>query len=260
MPEYELNIKNNYKIADNVYRMDFHLSERVEYIQCGQFLNLSLGRAELLLRRPFGITFYDETNKIISICYQKVGKGTDIMRGMKAGQVLTATLPLGNGFILPEEYKTVALIGGGAGIFPLRALPLTYPDKKYYSFLGFRTVSNICLNQDFESFSETKIVTDDGSNGVKGNALNAFFQSCNSIKPDVILACGPTAMLKALKAGLEQSNSVIPAFVSLEERMGCGVGACLACSCRLKNVDGEINNARVCRDGPVFSIREVLFD
>ncbi len=258
MLERDLTITSNKSIADNVFRMDFSISEGIGHIQCGQFLNLSLGSPAHLLRRPFGIMDFDSKGKELSICYQVVGRGTEVMRNIKRGQTLAATLPLGNGFILGAEYEKVALIGGGAGVFPLRALPLCYPDKKYYSYLGFRSARNVCLNEEFASFSQTVITTDDGSCGAKCSAVDAFFDSCGA--PDVILACGPTAMLRALKERLEAKNINIPAFVSLEERMGCGVGACYACSCRVKDASGTVHNARVCRDGPVFPIREVQLD
>ncbi|NCA66627.1 MAG: dihydroorotate dehydrogenase electron transfer subunit [Clostridia bacterium] len=257
MRELELTITQNIKIAENIYRMDFSLTEGVGAIQCGQFLNLSLNRPDLLLKRPFGICSYDKDGRSITICYQLAGKGTQEMSTMQAGDKLMATLPLGNGFKLCDSYKKVALIGGGVGIFPLLSVPLNYPDKEYYSFLGYRSKSFVCMKKEFEAFCCSRIATDDGSLGQKGNAVELFLSNYDSIKPDVILACGPTVMLKALKKGLKENNINTPAFVSLEERMGCGVGACLVCVCQLEKREGVAANARVCKDGPVFNILEV---
>lgn len=257
MQELELTIVNNKEIAKNTYRMDLFSKDNIGNIQCGQFLNLSINRPDLVLKRPFGICAFDNTEKNVSICYQIVGKGTNAMQGMASGEKLSATLPLGNGFLLNKEYKKVALIGGGAGVFPLLGTSLSYPDKIFYSYLGFKSSCNACLIKDFESFSETHIVTDDGTLGKCGNAVECFFNNLEKNKPDVILSCGPQIMLKALKAKLIENNINIPAYVSLEERMGCGIGACLVCACRVIKQDGTVINARVCKDGPVFNIMEV---
>ncbi len=257
MQERELTITENELIAKNIYRMSFCIEGGVGGIKCGQFVNLSLNRADMLLRRPFGLCSFDKDGSSISICYQVVGKGTEALCKMKAGQTLYATLPLGNGFTLSSEHKRVALIGGGVGVFPLNSVPLCYPDKEYFSFLGYRSECFACMKDEFGGFSRTHIATDDGSLGKRGNAVELFLNGYDEVKPDIILACGPTVMLKSLKTALQERKINIPAYVSLEERMGCGVGACLVCVCRQKTASGDINHARVCKDGPVFDIMEV---
>ncbi|MDE7306018.1 MAG: dihydroorotate dehydrogenase electron transfer subunit, partial [Clostridia bacterium] len=160
---------------------------------------------------------------------------------------------LGNGFNL-DGYKKIAVIGGGVGIFPLIAtIRENLNDKEFYSFMGFRNKAAVCLLDELEKSKSLIVTTDDGSYGEKGNVVEAYLKRSDEIKADAIIACGPPVMLKVLKQQLEESGSKIPCFVSLEERMGCGVGACLVCVC--KKSDGE--NARVCKDGPVFNINEV---
>ena len=139
------------------------------------------------------------------------------------------------------------------GIFPLIPVIATNPDKNFYSYIGFRNDKCVCLLDEFNKSKKLTVVTDDGSYGQKDNAVNAYFKDKQSVKADMIIACGPPVMLRALKAKLKEENDSTPCLVSLEERMGCGIGACLVCVC--KKSDG--NNARVCKDGPVFDINEV---
>ena len=128
-------------------------------------------------------------------------------------------------------------------------------DKRFYSYMGFRNRGAVCMKETFRALSEkSEIVTDDGSYQKRGNAVSAFFDDIGNAKPDVILSCGPAPMLRALKAGLSERGLKIPCYVSLEERMGCGIGACLVCVCKKT---GGAANARVCKDGPVFEIGEV---
>ena len=165
-------------------------------------------------------------------------------------------LPLGNGFVLKEDERRVALIGGGVGVFPMISVLKEYAGtgRAFCSYIGFRTKTAVCCEDIFRDGSaRAKLVTDDGSFGEKTNAVAAFFADLENAKPDVILSCGPLPMLRALKSGLAERGVKIPCYVSLEERMGCGVGACLVCVCDLET--GA--RARVCKDGPVFAIGEV---
>ena len=172
---------------------------------------------------------------------------------MGAGTSLNVLLPLGNGFYIEENEQKIALVGGGVGVFPLISVLREYGAKKEISaYIGYRNKGAVCGVDEFEKATKFVGVTDDGSYGEKMNAVQAFEVDLNKgNRPDVVLACGPTPMLRALKALVEKEN--LPCYVSLEERMGCGIGACLVCVCNLTN--GE--HARVCKDGPVFNAKDV---
>lgn len=249
MKDYLATVKDNVKIADNVYMITLALPEAAE-IRGGQFANLAIG-GERLLRRPLGICIAD--GKDISLCYQVKGGGTKKLTQVKAGETLNVLLALGNGFDI-SAYKTVAVVGGGVGIFPLLAvIRENYRDKNFHSYIGFRNKACACLLGEFEKSKTLTVATDDGSLGLKGNAVDAFLADYKNKNQDAIIACGPPVMLKVLKQKLAENNIKIPCFVSLEERMGCGIGACLVCVC--KTASG--GNARVCKDGPVFDIGKI---
>ena len=156
-----------------------------------------------------------------------------------------------NVFVKPEE-KKVAIVGGGVGIFPLiSAIRAFAGEKEIFAYMGFRNKEAVCMEYEMQRGKSLTLCTDDGSLGFHGNAVQAFMKEVNEVRPDVVLSCGPTPMLRALKAAMQGRD--IPTFVSLEERMGCGIGACLVCVC--DRTGGT--NARVCKDGPVFEIGEV---
>ena len=248
MKEQKVKILENAPIAAGIYKMRFALSEKTDGLFCGKFVNISVGDGAHLLRRPIAICEHGEEN----------GAGTQAMSRAKVGDELACVLPLGNGFRLSEEQKRVALIGGGVGIFPMLSVLKEYAGagKDFYSYIGFRNRDAVCMADTFFSLSaRAEIVTDDGSFGQKNNnAVAAFFADYEKARPDVVLACGPTPMLRALKTGLKERGIAVPCYVSLEERMGCGIGACLVCVCKKS---GKEENARVCKDGPVFEIGEV---
>lgn len=242
-------VKSNCRIAENIYMITLTLPEKLN-LGGGQFVNLATGDNSLLLRRPLGICAVEGYD--VSLCYQVKGKGTKTLVGAKAGDKLKVLLPLGNGFDL-SAYKKVAVLGGGVGVFPLIATIRANPDKTFYTYAGFRNKGAVCLLSELEKSERLTVTTDDGSFGVKGNAVSAYLADVENSAVDAIIACGPPVMLKALKTQLDERGINTPCFVSLEERMGCGVGACLVCVC--KTTDGK--NARVCKDGPVFNINEV---
>ena len=255
MKEFIVTVAENRPIAQNVYSMRFLLPERAEGLACGKFVNISVGDGAHLLRRPIAICGYDENS--VTICYQVKGAGTRELSRKKAGDVLSCVLPLGNGFVIEPQEKRIALIGGGVGVFPMLSVLRDHAgqDKAFCSYIGFRNKGAVCMQDEFAALSErAHIVTDDGSFGGRGNAVSAFFADIGNARPDVIFACGPVPMLRALKAELSARGLSVPCYVSLEERMGCGIGACLVCVCKRAGGKG---NARVCKDGPVFAIGEV---
>lgn len=250
MKEYVATVKENKGIAENIYSMTLTLPEIVQ-VGGGQFLNVSTGSAARLLKRPFGVMKVE--GRDVTFCYQTKGEGTLALAKAQAGDRLNVLLPLGNGFILPQNAKKVVVIGGGVGIFPLIPVIREHADKDFYSYIGFRNRNAVCLLEELKASARLNVVTDDGSFGGRGNAVSAYFDDRQNVEADLIIACGPPVMLKALKQRLKEEGVQTPCLVSLEERMGCGIGACLVCVC--KKSDGH--NARVCKDGPVFDINDV---
>lgn len=249
MKDYIATVVKNEKIAENIYAITFLLDENVQ-VRCGQFGNIAVGGSHLL-RRPIAICKVDERE--VTFCYQIKGEGTQKLKTIGAGTRLNVLLPLGNGFFVEENEKKVALVGGGVGVFPLISVLREYgKTKEIAAYIGYRNKGAVCGVEEFEKASKFVAVTDDGSYGEKMNAVQAFAAALEQgDRPDVVLACGPTPMLRALKMLIEKEQ--IPCYVSLEERMGCGIGACLVCVCDLTN--GA--KARVCKDGPVFNALDV---
>ena len=251
MKEVISTVKEVVRIADNVYSLTVALPEPVGEVRGGQFLNISTGDNSRLLKRPFGIVRAEGCD--VTVCFQVKGEGTQALANARKGDELSVLLPLGNGFILPESAKNIVVIGGGVGIFPLVPVISGNKDKKFYSYIGFRNRGCACLLDEFGKSQKLTIVTDDGSMGEKDNAVNAYLKDRENVKADMIIACGPPVMLRALKTQLKEKGITTPCLISLEERMGCGIGACLVCVCAKS--DGS--RARVCKDGPVFNIDEV---
>ena len=248
MLEVTATILENARIADGIYSLTFAVDEKVE-VRCGQFCMIGVGGFPL--RRPIAVCKAE--GERITVCYQLKGAGTrTLSRAYKQGEKLSVLLPLGNGFFVEETEKKVAVVGGGVGIFPLISAIRQYAgDKEIYAYMGFRNKAAMCMEYEMRRGKKLVIATDDGSLGYHGTAVQAFMEDFDKVKPDVVLACGPIPMLRALKHAT--SDMGVPVYVSLEERMGCGIGACLVCVC--DRTGGE--HARVCKDGPVFEIGEV---
>lgn len=250
MKDYLATIVKNEKIAENIHAVTFALDEDIK-VRCGQFGNILVGGSHLL-RRPIAICKVE--GREVTFCYQIKGEGTQKLKDMEAGTKLSVLMPLGNGFFVEEAEQKIALVGGGVGVFPLISVLREYYGKKHVSaYIGYRNKAAVCGVDEFGKADTFIAVTDDGSYGEKMNAVQAFEKALAAgNRPDVVLACGPTPMLRALKTLVEREN--LPCYVSLEERMGCGIGACLVCVCDL--TDGK--KARVCKDGPVFNANEVV--
>ena len=250
MKDYIATIIKNEPIAENVYAITFDLGEPAK-VRCGQFGNISVGGTHLL-RRPIAICKIE--GNAVTFCYQVKGEGTQRLKMLGVGEKLNVLMPLGNGFYVEETEKKVALVGGGVGVFPLISVLRQYSgDKEISAYIGYRNKGAVCGVEEFEKADKFIAVTDDGSYGEKMNAVQAFQADlAKGNRPDVILSCGPTPMLRALIKVAEAEN--LPCYVSLEERMGCGIGACLVCVCDM--TDGK--KARVCKDGPVFNADSVV--
>lgn len=254
MKEYKAILESNREVANGIFEAQLLFGEKVDGLSAGKFLNVSVGDKSHVLKRPFGISDYDENGEWAKFCYQVKGEGTKELSMLKTGVELMVTIPLGNGFTLSDKHNKVAIIAGGMGVCPFGAMGKSYPNANYVSYLGFRNPKCSCLTERIGSFSDVKVIYDDEPQGDIRNAVQLFLSDYERFLPDVILACGPKPMLRALKNSLQDKKINTPCYVSLEERMGCGIGACLVCVCKQSKADG---NVRICKDGPVFDVWEV---
>lgn len=215
----------------------------------GQFISVYPMNASKLLPRPISIC--DIADNKLRIVYRIAGEGTKEMSSYKAGDTISILGPLGNGF--PIESKDAILIGGGIGIPPMLALAKSL-NCKMSAVLGYRDKDTF-LAEEFKPYADVVIATDDGSLGTHGTVIDAIGE--NAVEGTVIYACGPKPMLRAVKKYASEHH--IKAWISMEERMACGVGACLGCVCKSTDIDSHslVKNKRVCKDGPVFDATEV---
>ncbi len=221
--------------------------------KAGQFVHISV--PGFFLRRPISICDFNKEKETLRIVFRIRGKGTDALSKFEVGERLDIMGPLGNGFRLLESDKKAVIIGGGIGTPPMLSL------SKYYGetatvITGFRTKDLVILQDDFKAQgSRTILCTDDGTAGRKGFVTDALTECIKEEKPDVIYACGPVVMLKAISEIAHENN--IHCQISLEERMACGVGACLGCAVKMTR-NGQEFYGHVCKNGPVFNSEEVV--
>lgn len=236
------------QLAGDVFSIWIETDNIAKNARPGQFVSVYSKDGSRLLPRPISICETDGNR--LRMVYRTVGAGTIEFSGYRAGDTLDVLGPLGNGYTT-DQRKSI-LLGGGIGIPPMLELAKRLPGEKTI-VLGYR--DELFLNDEFAPYGDVYIATEDGSAGIKGNVLDVV-RTCN-LTADVLYACGPKPMLRAVKAYAEEKE--IDAFISLEERMACGIGACLACVCQTKEIDehSNVHNARICKDGPVFNAREV---
>ena len=250
-----LTVVSQEEIGKDIFSLWLQTDQMAQNARPGQFLSLYTGNAGKLLPRPISICEIDKETSRIRLVYRVTGKntGTEAFSKMQPGDKIEALGPLGNGFPLEEaEGKKVFLIGGGIGIPPMLETAKQLNAQKT-AVLGYR--DELFLNEEFAKYADVYVATEDGSSGTKGNVLNAIQEK--TLEADVIFACGPTPMLRALKEYAAANH--ITCWISMEERMACGIGACLACVCKSKDIDAhsQVHNKRVCKDGPVFLSTEV---
>ena len=220
----------------------------------GQFLCIYPKDKSTLLPRPISICEVREDRKALRIVYRVAGQGTREFSRYQAGDTIDIMGALGNGFPVEEAVgKKVFLMGGGIGVPPILQLAKEM-DGDRQIIVGYRD-SKTFLREDLEKYGKVYIATEDGSVGTKGNVMDAVAE--NGLKAELIYACGPMPMLRAIKAYASKHH--ITAYISLEEHMACGVGACLGCVVKTKEADrhSHVNNARICTDGPVFEAEAV---
>ena len=234
-------VLSNRKIAKNTYEMV--LCGDISDIKCGQFVNITIDG--LYLRRPISVC--DAEDGRLTLIYKVVGVGTEKMAGMEAGVNLDLLTGLGNGYDISNAGDKPLMIGGGAGVPPMYKLckELSAQGKKCSVILGFGSKDEVFYKEKFEALgAETYVTTVDGSYGIKGFVTDAM-----TMDYTYFYTCGPEPMLKAV-----YNKSTTSGEFSFEERMGCGFGACMGCSCKTK-----YGNKRICKDGPVLVKEEIIW-
>ncbi len=235
-------IISNELIAPSVFKMILE-GDVSDVTNCGQFVNIRL--KEKYLRRPISVYDYDDTT--LTIIYKVVGEGTEIMSKLCVGDKLDVMTGLGNGYDISRSGDKPLLIGGGVGVPPMYNLckKLVAEGKKPTVILGFNTAAEVFCYDEFAALCDVVVTTVDGSRGIKGFVTNAM----ENIDYTYYYTCGPEPMLKAVHSSAKTNGQL-----SFEERMGCGFGACMGCSCKTK-----YGNKRICKDGPVLESEEVIW-
>lgn len=238
------------EISYGIYNMWIKTDRIALDAKPGQFISIYCRDGSRLLPRPISICELDRTDGALRVVYRVAGKGTEEFSAFRTGEQIEIVGPLGNGF--PRKDKKAFLIGGGIGIPPMLQLAKELNCEKQI-VLGYR--DELFLQEDFKKQGSLYIATEDGSYGTEGNVLDAIRE--NGLTAEIIYACGPTPMLRAVKEYAAEKK--IECWLSLEEKMACGIGACLACVCRSKEKDQHTNvhNKRICKEGPVFRAEEV---
>ena len=235
-------IKENAPLTSTVYKMVL-VGDTSDVTNCGQFVNIKIDG--LFLRRPISVC--DCEGELLTLVYKVVGKGTEMMSKMVAGEELDVLTGLGNGYDTSLSGNAPLLIGGGAGVPPMfyLARKLIAEGKKPRAILGFGSADEVFYKDEFEALGvSVTVTTADGTAGIKG-----FVTAAMDGEYTYFYTCGPEPMLKAVYDKSETSGQF-----SFEERMGCGFGACMGCSCKTK-----YGNKRICRDGPVLVKEEIIW-
>lgn len=236
-------IKSNVKLTESIYEMVLE-GDTSSITAPGQFINIKLDG--FYLRRPISICDYSDNT--ITIIYKVVGEGTEVMSKMNAGEMLDVLCGLGNGFDTSKSMDKPVLIGGGVGVPPMYNLckKLISEGKKVTVILGFNKKEEIFYENEFKKLgADVKVTTVDGSYGIKGFVTDAL----KDAEYSYFYTCGPMPMFKAI-----ENTATTSGQYSFEERMGCGFGACMGCSCKTK-----YGNKRICKDGPVLTREEIIW-
>jgi len=258
MLEQTVQIVSNERNTDLYFRLVVRASQIAPLVQPGQFAHIRiLPLRDALLRRPFSI--YQVSGETISILYKAVGKGTEALSRMRAGDELSAIGPLGHGFTVPQAGgETPLLVAGGYGMAAMYLLAQRSPQKGIV-FVGGRRRVDILCQEEFGTLGwDVRVATEDGSHGEKGLVTQPLLNELRLNKGGrKLFACGPTPMLKVVGKIAEEFN--VPAEVSADEHMCCGVGVCLTCVIPIKVEDGW-EYQRTCTEGPVFDSRQLLWE
>ncbi|NLK39413.1 MAG: dihydroorotate dehydrogenase electron transfer subunit [Clostridiales bacterium] len=253
---YQCTILERAKLSDKTISLLIDASQIREEILPGQFFHINCNTQDSYLRRPISVCDFEKGR--LRLVFEIRGKGTAKLAKLNKGDAIDLLGPLGRGFHLPKSGKRAAVVGGGIGTFPLLFLTksLSFPCD---AFLGFRCEEQIILADEFKSLPNVNLIlcTDNGSCGYCGFAPSALTEALDAGKNyDIIYTCGPRIMMDCVAKTATEKK--IPCQLSLEERMGCGIGACLVCACQTKEKNGQSHMSRVCADGPVFWAEEIL--
>lgn len=248
------------KLLDGLYKFSLEAKEIVDIAKPGNFIEIRINEnLDPFLRRPISIYNIEKEKGIIEIIFQVKGKGTELLSKKQEGDFIDIIGPLGNGVFKFEKHKNIAVIGGGIGIFPLYELTKEAKELNLNidTYIGFRNKELVVLEKEFENTSNNlTITTDDGSYKNKGFAIDYLKENLKTKKVGCIYTCGPLPMIKAVKALAEENN--IECQISLEEKMGCGLGVCLGCAVKTAESSKEDPQyVHVCKDGPVFESKSV---
>ncbi|WP_267920308.1 dihydroorotate dehydrogenase electron transfer subunit [Macrococcoides caseolyticum] len=242
----EMRVVRQRSIARNIYEIILEGQITKEMTTPGQFVHIRIGHTnEFMLRRPISICSVDQTQHTLTCLYRAEGKGTQALSMLKEDDTVDILAPLGHGFPVDAAKNTALLIGGGIGVPPLYELSkqLNARGVKTIHVLGFQSKADMFYLDAFSKLGETHIATVDGSFGTQGFVTDVIKALPKNY--DTFYTCGPIVMIKAIEDVLPDT----PGYVSLEERMGCGIGACYACVCKADNDEGYV---KICTDGPVF--------
>lgn len=250
-------ITKHEQIAEHIFQLTLQGDLVSEMGNPGQFVHLKVSEGSApLLRRPISISEINKNNKQFTMIYRAEGAGTQLLSTKKIEDIIDVLGPLGNGFPIDQmkSGQTALLVGGGIGVPPLLELSTQLVAKgvKVQHVLGFQSKNAVFLEKEFSALGQTIITTDDGSYGYQGFVTDAIKDY--DLQFDTMFTCGPTPMLRAL----EKIHGHKPLFLSLEERMGCGIGACFACVCHTGDDPNGTSYKKVCSDGPVFKAGEVV--
>lgn len=250
-------IVSHEEIAEGVFKLTVKGELVNEITAPGQFVHIKINNGvDPLLRRPISISSFEPETQECTLIYRKEGRGTSMLAEKDAGMKVDILGPLGNGFPVHEVSRgeTALLVGGGIGVPPLFELSrqLSAKGVNVITVLGFQTSSAVFYEQEFLQSGEVYVATVDGTYGEKGFVTDLINK--HALKFDVLYSCGPTPMLKALEQGFSDRR----VFLSLEERMGCGIGACFACVCKKADDPKGTSYKKICSDGPVFRAGEVI--
>lgn len=241
-------------LAKDIFSLVILCPEIAEIAQPGQFVHILPDGCTL--RRPISICEINKEKGTLRIVFIVKGDGTKQISEINEGGLIDMLAPLGHGFTVNKSYKKVALVGGGIGTPPMLPLAKIYGERAVV-ISGFRSAEAVILQEDFKKTgAETILCTDDGTTGRKGFVTQPLKELLEHESIDAVYACGPIPMLKNIAVLADEAN--VNCEVSLEERMGCGIGACLVCACKTKK-DGQEHFAHVCKNGPVFNAKEVIW-
>lgn len=258
MLEETVQIVSNARSTDDYFQLVLRAPRVAPLIQPGQFAHLRvLPMRDALLRRPFSI--YQATEDSFSILYKTVGKGTSVLSRMRPGEEVSVIAPLGTGFTVPEAgAETPLLVAGGYGMAAMYLLAERSPQKGIVFVGGRRRVDILCEDEFADLGWEVRPATEDGSHGTQGLVTGPLLEELKrGTESKKLFACGPTPMLRAV--GKIADEHAVPAELSMDEHMCCGVGVCLTCVIKVKAGDGW-EYQRTCQEGPVFDSRQVVWD